>query len=94
MKQTDKRARGRRLSSAAIIGAESKANRRPHGERGAEPHESGVEPAGARVAQHDGEGFGGCTNIGECAASCPKEIPLDVISQLNTDLRKVSGRRR
>jgi succinate dehydrogenase / fumarate reductase iron-sulfur subunit len=39
------------------------------------------------VAQHDHEGFGGCTNIGECAAACPKEIPLDVISQLNKDLR-------
>lgn len=38
--------------------------------------------------QHDAEGFGGCTNIGECAAVCPKEIPLDVISQLNADLRK------
>jgi succinate dehydrogenase / fumarate reductase iron-sulfur subunit len=37
--------------------------------------------------QHDAEGFGGCTNIGECAAVCPKEIPLDVISQLNADLR-------
>ncbi|WP_068402514.1 succinate dehydrogenase/fumarate reductase iron-sulfur subunit [Kribbia dieselivorans] len=41
----------------------------------------------AMVATHDGEGFGGCTNIGECAAACPKEIPLDVISQLNNDLR-------
>jgi len=40
------------------------------------------------VAQHDHEGFGGCTNIGECATACPKEIPLDVISQLNRDLRK------
>jgi succinate dehydrogenase / fumarate reductase iron-sulfur subunit len=40
------------------------------------------------VAQHDHEGFGGCTNIGECSAACPKEIPLDVISQLNKDLRK------
>ena len=39
------------------------------------------------VAQHDAEGFGGCTNIGECSAACPKEIPLDVISQLNWDLR-------
>ena len=38
------------------------------------------------VAQHDAEGFGGCTNIGECAAVCPKEIPLDTISQLNRDL--------
>ena len=41
----------------------------------------------AMTAQADAEGFGGCTNIGECAAACPKEIPLDVISQLNKDLR-------
>ena len=40
------------------------------------------------VGQHDHEGFGGCTNIGECSAACPKEIPLDVISQLNKDLRE------
>ena len=40
------------------------------------------------INQHDLEGFGGCTNIGECAAACPKEIPLDVISTLNADFRK------
>ncbi|MDE9367097.1 succinate dehydrogenase/fumarate reductase iron-sulfur subunit [Luteipulveratus sp. YIM 133132] len=40
------------------------------------------------VNQHDHEGFGGCTNIGECSAACPKEIPLDVISTLNADFRK------
>ena len=40
------------------------------------------------VSQHDHEGFGGCTNIGECSAACPKEIGLDVISTLNHDLRK------
>ena len=40
------------------------------------------------VAQHDHEGFGGCTNIGECTAACPKEIPLDVISRLNWDLHQ------
>lgn len=39
------------------------------------------------VGQHDAEGFGGCTNIGECASACPKEIPLEVISRLNSDLR-------
>jgi len=39
------------------------------------------------VAQHDHEGFGGCTNIGECSSACPKEIPMDVINQLNKDLR-------
>lgn len=38
------------------------------------------------IATHDAEGFGGCTNIGECSAVCPKEIPLDTISQLNRDL--------
>lgn len=38
--------------------------------------------------QMDAEGFGGCTNIGECAAVCPKEIPLDVISTLNRQLGK------
>ncbi|MBB6118911.1 succinate dehydrogenase/fumarate reductase iron-sulfur subunit [Nocardiopsis algeriensis] len=38
------------------------------------------------VNQHDEEDFGNCTNIGECAAVCPKGIPLDTISQLNRDL--------
>jgi succinate dehydrogenase / fumarate reductase iron-sulfur subunit len=34
----------------------------------------------------DEEGFGNCTNIGECSAVCPKEIKLDVIAQMNRDL--------
>lgn len=38
------------------------------------------------VNQHDHEGFGGCTNIGECTSACPKGIPLDTISRLNRDL--------
>ena len=38
------------------------------------------------ISQHDAEGFGGCTNIGECAEVCPKQIPFDTISQLNRDL--------
>jgi succinate dehydrogenase / fumarate reductase iron-sulfur subunit len=37
------------------------------------------------VAQMDREGFGNCTNIGECSAVCPKEISLDTIAQLNRD---------
>jgi len=36
--------------------------------------------------QHDEEGFGGCTQIGECTAVCPVGIPLDMISQLNQDV--------
>lgn len=38
------------------------------------------------VEQHDAEGFGNCTNIGECTAACPKGIPLETISRLNRDL--------
>lgn len=42
------------------------------------------------VAQMDAEGFGGCTNIGECSAVCPKEISLDFIARMNRDLIKAS----
>ncbi len=38
------------------------------------------------VDQHDEEGFGNCTNIGECSAVCPKGISLDTIRMLNQDL--------
>ncbi len=38
------------------------------------------------VRQMDEEGFGGCTNHGECAAACPKGIPLEFIGRLNRDL--------
>jgi succinate dehydrogenase / fumarate reductase iron-sulfur subunit len=38
------------------------------------------------VSVMDAEGFGGCTNIGECSAVCPKEISLDFIAQMNRDL--------
>jgi succinate dehydrogenase iron-sulfur subunit len=38
------------------------------------------------VAQHDAEGFGACTNMGECEAVCPKEISMDFIARLNRDL--------
>ena len=37
------------------------------------------------VAAHDREGFGHCTNIGECEAACPKEIGIDFIARLNRD---------
>ncbi len=39
----------------------------------------------AMVTTMDGQGFGGCTNIGECEAACPKSISLDMIAQLNRD---------
>ena len=33
----------------------------------------------------DDEGFGGCTNSGECIAVCPKGIPLASIANLNRE---------
>ncbi len=38
----------------------------------------------------DAEGFGGCTNIGECSEACPKEIHLDFIALMNRDRLKAS----
>ena len=38
------------------------------------------------VNQMDEEGFGGCTNIRECEAVCPKEISIDFIGMMNRDL--------
>ena len=37
------------------------------------------------VARMKEEMFGGCTNIGECEAVCPKEIKLEVIARMNRD---------
>jgi succinate dehydrogenase / fumarate reductase iron-sulfur subunit len=38
------------------------------------------------VAQMDAEGFGGCTNHGECEAVCPKGVSLRWIAWMNRDL--------
>ncbi len=40
------------------------------------------------VNQMDAEGFGGCTNVGECEAVCPKEITLENIALMNRDYIK------
>ena len=46
------------------------------------------------VRQYNAEGFGSCTNIGECEAACPKEISLEVIARMNRDFIWASlGRR-
>lgn len=37
------------------------------------------------VAQMDKEGFGNCSNIGACAAECPKEISLTNIARMNRE---------
>ena len=46
------------------------------------------------VVQHNVEGFGSCTNIGECEAVCPKEIKLEVIARMNHDYLAASRKRR
>jgi succinate dehydrogenase / fumarate reductase iron-sulfur subunit len=47
------------------------------------------------VEQMDAEGFGSCTNHGECSVSCPKDIKFDAIVLLNREyLRaRVLGKR-
>jgi succinate dehydrogenase / fumarate reductase iron-sulfur subunit len=42
------------------------------------------------VATMDAEGFGGCTNIGECTAVCPKAISQDFIGRMNRDFIKAT----
>ncbi len=46
------------------------------------------------VRQFNAEGFGSCTNIGECEAACPKEISLEVIARMNRDFIGASFERR
>jgi succinate dehydrogenase / fumarate reductase iron-sulfur subunit len=46
--------------------------------------------AARMVAQMDAEGFGGCTNHGECEAVCPKAIRLDAIAVLNRELMRAA----
>jgi len=46
------------------------------------------------VRQYNAEGFGSCTNIGECEAACPKEIGLEVIARMNRDFIAASWERR
>jgi succinate dehydrogenase / fumarate reductase iron-sulfur subunit len=42
------------------------------------------------VAQMEREGFGTCTNHGECEAACPKGINLDFIAKMNRELLRAS----
>ncbi len=37
------------------------------------------------VAQMDREGFGGCTQHGDCQRACPKGIGIDTIARMNRD---------
>jgi succinate dehydrogenase / fumarate reductase iron-sulfur subunit len=37
------------------------------------------------IDRHDAEGFGSCSNEGECEAVCPKEIPITNIARMNRE---------
>ena len=45
------------------------------------------------VTSMDAEGFGGCTNSGECASACPKEIPFGSIANLNREYLRAARNR-
>ena len=51
--------------------------------------QGGVLP-GAEVSAMDEEGFGGCTNTGECAVACPKGIPLQSIATMNREFLRAA----
>jgi succinate dehydrogenase / fumarate reductase iron-sulfur subunit len=44
------------------------------------------------VDQMESEGFGDCSNHGECEAACPKEISIDSIARLRREYMKSSVR--
>ena len=39
----------------------------------------------AMIARADAEGFGSCSNEGECEAVCPKEIPISNIARMTRE---------
>jgi succinate dehydrogenase / fumarate reductase, iron-sulfur subunit len=42
------------------------------------------------VEAMDAEGFGGCTNTGECSVACPKGIPLPSIAAMNREFLRAA----
>ena len=45
------------------------------------------------IAQADAEGFGSCSNEGECEAVCPAEISASFIAKLNREYARAAMRR-
>jgi succinate dehydrogenase / fumarate reductase iron-sulfur subunit len=48
-------------------------------------HPERTRRAARMVEQMDKEGFGNCSNIGECRAACPKEISIDAIAMMRRE---------
>ncbi|MCA9536094.1 MAG: succinate dehydrogenase/fumarate reductase iron-sulfur subunit, partial [Myxococcales bacterium] len=57
------------------------------------PQGQAERPERARnmVTAMDNEGFGSCTNHGECESACPKGISVDFIARMNRDFVKASA---
>jgi len=102
-----KEAADRAMDAAACIGCGACVAACPNASgvlfTGAKIAHLGILPQGRRerdrrvinmVAQMNAEGFGGCTNIGECTGVCPKQIPLEVIAAMNRDYIRGSWRER
>ena len=51
-------------------------------------HVERTQRAVAMVDRHDAEGFGSCSNEGECEAVCPKEISITNIARMNREYLK------
>ena len=51
-----------------------------------------ISRAKGMVAAMEQAGFGGCTNHGECEATCPKEVSVNFIAKLNRELIRASLR--
>ncbi len=43
------------------------------------------------VERMDLEGFGNCSNIGECRAACPKEISIEAIAKMRSEYLRALG---
>ncbi|MGH7635721.1 MAG: succinate dehydrogenase/fumarate reductase iron-sulfur subunit, partial [Gemmatimonadaceae bacterium] len=58
-------------------------------------HPERARRALAMAAAADAAGFGACTAHGECEATCPKGIDLDVVALMNREVlratRKLTG---
>ena len=84
----------RRPASAAAPAWRPARTRRPRSSRPRRSSHLALLPQGqverharvvAMVDRHDAEGFGSCSNEGECEAVCPKEISITNIARMNRE---------
>jgi succinate dehydrogenase / fumarate reductase iron-sulfur subunit len=72
-------------NASAMLFVAAKASHLGHLPQGA-PEQ--LERVKNMAMQMDAEGFGNCSNLSQCEAVCPKEIPVRVIAEFNRDLIK------